>query len=84
VGLLALGWGLAFSFCAMHECAHRTAFSDRQRNDTLAWWFGVLIFTTPISIAAITSGTIATPTFRALIRSWRIHPPPPLAPLSWS
>ena len=44
VGLLALGWGLAFSFCAMHECAHRTAFSDRQRNDTLAWWFGVLSF----------------------------------------
>ncbi|MFN9547259.1 MAG: fatty acid desaturase [Cyanobacteriota bacterium] len=44
VGLLLLGWGLAFSFCAMHECAHRTAFVDRQRNDTLAWWFGLLSF----------------------------------------
>jgi fatty acid desaturase len=44
LGLLLLGWGLAFSFCAMHECAHRTAFLDRQRNDTLAWWFGVLSF----------------------------------------
>ncbi len=43
-GLLLLGWGLAFSFCAMHECGHRTAFVDRQRNDTLAWWFGVLSF----------------------------------------
>jgi len=44
VGLLLLSWGLAFSFCAMHECAHRTAFVDRQRNDTLAWWLGVLSF----------------------------------------
>jgi len=44
VGLLLLSWGLAFSFCAMHECAHRTAFVDRQRNDILAWWFGVLSF----------------------------------------
>jgi fatty acid desaturase len=43
-GLVLLGWGLAFSFCALHECAHRTAFVDRQRNDTLAWWFGVLSF----------------------------------------
>jgi fatty acid desaturase len=43
-GLLLLGWGLAFSFCALHECAHRTAFVDRQRNDALAWWFGVLSF----------------------------------------
>jgi fatty acid desaturase len=43
-GLLLLGWGLAFSFCALHECAHRTAFVDRQHNDTLAWWFGVLSF----------------------------------------
>ncbi|MFM9047252.1 MAG: hypothetical protein ACKOOH_06285 [Cyanobium sp.] len=33
-GLMLLGWGLAFSFCAMHECAHRTAFLNRQRNDT--------------------------------------------------
>ena len=44
LGLLVLGWGLAFSFCGMHECAHRTAFVDRERNDTLAWWFGVLSF----------------------------------------
>jgi fatty acid desaturase len=42
--LLLLGWGLAFGFCAMHECGHRTAFADRASNDAVAWWAGVLSF----------------------------------------
>ena len=34
-GLLLLGWGLAFAFCAMHEAGHRTAFASRAH--VLAW-----------------------------------------------
>lgn len=44
VGLLLLGWGLAFGFCAMHECGHRTAFAGKALNDTVAWWAGLLSF----------------------------------------
>lgn len=44
VGLLLLGWGLAFAFCAMHECGHRTAFATREVNDVVAWWAGLLSF----------------------------------------
>ncbi|MFM7311727.1 MAG: fatty acid desaturase, partial [Cyanobium sp.] len=44
VGLLLLGVGLAFGFCPMHECGHRTAFADRNLNDAVAWWAGVLSF----------------------------------------
>jgi fatty acid desaturase len=43
-GLVLLGAGLAFSFCAMHESGHRTAFASRRLNDTVAWWAGVLSF----------------------------------------
>jgi fatty acid desaturase len=43
-GLLLLGWGLAFAFCAMHEAGHRTAFASRALNDAVAWWAGVLSF----------------------------------------
>ena len=43
-GLLLLGWGLAFAFCAMHESGHRTAFASRRLNDAVAWWAGVLSF----------------------------------------
>ncbi len=43
-GLLLLGWGLAFGFCAMHECGHRTAFRRKALNDAVAWWMGVLSF----------------------------------------
>jgi fatty acid desaturase len=43
-GLLLLGWGLAFGFCAMHECGHRTAFAGKGLNDAVAWWAGVLSF----------------------------------------
>ena len=42
--LLLLGWGLAFGFCAMHECGHRTAFASRRLNDAVAWWAGLLSF----------------------------------------
>ncbi len=44
LGLLLLGLGLAFGFCAMHECGHRTAFAGRRLNDNVAWWAGVLSF----------------------------------------
>jgi fatty acid desaturase len=44
IGLLLLGWGLAFAFCAMHETGHRTAFASRAFNDGVAWWAGVLSF----------------------------------------
>jgi len=43
-GLMLLGTGLAFAFCAMHESGHRTAFASRRLNDTVAWWAGVLSF----------------------------------------
>jgi fatty acid desaturase len=44
LALVLLGSGLAFCFCAMHECGHRTAFAGRRLNDTVAWWAGVLSF----------------------------------------
>ena len=44
LGLLLLGHGLAFAFCAMHEAGHRTAFASRALNDGVAWWAGVLSF----------------------------------------
>lgn len=44
LGLLLLGWALAFAFCAMHEAGHRTAFASRALNDTVAWWAGLLSF----------------------------------------
>jgi len=44
LGLALLGCGLAFAFCAMHECGHRTAFASRPLNDAVAWWAGVLSF----------------------------------------
>ena len=44
LGLPLLGVGLAFGFCAMHECGHRTAFADRKLNDAVAWWAGVISF----------------------------------------
>ena len=44
LGLGLLGLGLAFGFCALHECGHRTAFAQRGLNDAVAWWAGVLSF----------------------------------------
>ena len=42
--LVLLGAALAFCFCAMHECGHRTAFAKRSLSDGVAWWAGVLSF----------------------------------------
>ena len=42
--LTLLGVALAFGFCAMHECSHRTVFDQRDSNDRWAWWAGVLSF----------------------------------------
>ena len=42
--LAGLGAALAFGFCAMHECGHRTAFDHRGSNDRWAWWAGVISF----------------------------------------
>lgn len=46
-GLLALtaqGVSLAFMFCAVHECVHRTAFANGRANDAIAWIAGCLSF----------------------------------------
>ena len=42
--LALLGVALAFGFCALHECSHRTVFDQRDRNDRWAWWAGVISF----------------------------------------
>ncbi|MGD1866830.1 MAG: fatty acid desaturase [Phormidesmis sp.] len=40
--LLVLSANLAFMFCAVHECVHRTAFANAKVNDAIAWLAGVL------------------------------------------
>lgn len=42
--LIIFGVGLAFMFCTMHECAHRTAFANAELNDGIAWVAGSLSF----------------------------------------
>ncbi|MEL6136872.1 MAG: fatty acid desaturase [Cyanobacteria bacterium J06628_6] len=42
--LVVYGAGLALMFCAMHECAHRTAFASPKVNDAAAWLAGLLSF----------------------------------------
>lgn len=42
--LVVYGAGLALMFCAMHECAHRTAFASPRANDAAAWLAGLLSF----------------------------------------
>ncbi|MEO0376579.1 MAG: fatty acid desaturase [Cyanobacteria bacterium P01_A01_bin.17] len=42
--LILCGISLAFMFCAMHECAHRTAFANAKLNDGAAWFAGLLSF----------------------------------------
>ena len=47
VALLTLtvyGISLAFMFCAVHECVHRTAFASARVNDAIAWLAGLLSF----------------------------------------
>lgn len=42
--LVLYGASLAFMFCAVHECVHRTAFASRRMNDIVAWFAGLLSF----------------------------------------
>ena len=42
--LVLCGASLAFMFCAVHECGHRTAFASGRVNDVIAWVSGVLSF----------------------------------------
>jgi len=42
--LVLYGMSLAFMFCAVHECVHRTAFASRRMNDAIAWMAGALSF----------------------------------------
>jgi fatty acid desaturase len=42
--LVVYGISLAFMFCTMHECAHRTAFANTKLNEGVAWFAGLLSF----------------------------------------
>ncbi len=42
--LIVYGASLAFMFCAVHECVHRTAFANTRANDAIAWLAGLLSF----------------------------------------
>lgn len=42
--LFVSGASLAFMFCAVHECVHRTAFASTRLNDVIAWIAGLLSF----------------------------------------
>ncbi|MEL6554634.1 MAG: fatty acid desaturase family protein [Cyanobacteria bacterium J06621_11] len=42
--LVLYGISLAFMFCAVHECVHRTAFANGRVNDAIAWIAGLLSF----------------------------------------
>lgn len=42
--LVLYGASLAFMFCAVHECGHRTAFANGRVNDAIAWFAGLLSF----------------------------------------
>ncbi|MGC1308745.1 MAG: fatty acid desaturase family protein [Phormidesmis sp.] len=44
LALVVYGASLAFMFCAVHECVHRTAFADKRMNDAIAWLAGLLSF----------------------------------------
>jgi fatty acid desaturase len=45
--LILYGIVLAFLFCALHECIHRTAFASRALNDAVAWVCGALLILPP-------------------------------------
>lgn len=42
--LVLYGASLAFMFCSVHECVHRTAFASPRVNDAIAWLAGLLSF----------------------------------------
>jgi fatty acid desaturase len=45
--LLLYGIALNFSFCALHETIHRTAFASRRLNDAIAWAAGAILILPP-------------------------------------
>lgn len=45
--LLLYGVVLNFSFCALHESVHRTAFASRRLNDAVAWIAGAILILPP-------------------------------------
>ncbi len=44
---LLYGIALNFSFCALHETIHRTAFANRRLNDAVAWAAGAVLILPP-------------------------------------
>ncbi len=42
--LIVYGASLAFMFCAVHECVHRTAFASTRLNNAVAWIAGLFSF----------------------------------------
>ena len=44
LALILYGLSLAFMFCSVHECVHRTAFASARMNDAIAWVAGLLSF----------------------------------------
>lgn len=44
LALAVYGASLAFMFCAVHECVHRTAFASNRVNDAIAWIAGLFSF----------------------------------------
>ncbi|WP_439638156.1 fatty acid desaturase [Spirulina sp.] len=44
VALVIYGMGLAMMFAAVHECSHRSVFTNNRLNDGVGWWAGVLSF----------------------------------------
>lgn len=44
LALVVYGISLAFMFCVVHECGHRTAFASARVNDAIAWFAGCLSF----------------------------------------
>ncbi len=42
--LVIYGFSLAIMFAPLHECCHRTAFTNNQVNDVVAWLAGLLSF----------------------------------------
>ncbi len=42
--LVVYGFSIASMFAAMHEAVHRTAFSNNQLNDVIAWFAGLLSY----------------------------------------
>jgi fatty acid desaturase len=44
LSLIIYGASLAFMFCPLHECVHRTAFASVRVNEAIAWLAGIFSF----------------------------------------